>query len=400
MTDAPDTTPTAIATATAVALPPAPPVPHPSPPDDTIGAATLSHIITSAKCDNADEVITNVHDRASAQYRLIKRRKQEELRPKILTAERSGDRAIVKNQKKKVDNHASAVASRVKQDYLIRQFDALVREKMSHNVRMADSLLAMSAVVAAREEQLRVVVQCNAELSRQIVDAGLLPKASFVAMGSSGSFSAAAYTPSRFGAEFLSAPLQSGAVKASEVLTVDPGQYLRDGTSSPDGSSKVNPGNVTPRDLAPSMAQAPGAFIQGDEYRNDDLCGLDDISNIATGCGRGQAEVSGSAELPVASGLVGGNVDENDAGGAILAVGQGSHGADVVDAGQALETLLERVGAHAHVTGASKLEPQAWDSLQSSIFSKRQISVRAQLKAEQADCNEFYMNPFARPPVA
>lgn len=56
-------------------------------------------------------------------------------------AERKGDLSIVYNQKNKVDNHVSAVDSRVKRDLLIRQFDALVQEKMELNVHVADAIM-------------------------------------------------------------------------------------------------------------------------------------------------------------------------------------------------------------------------------------------------------------------
>lgn len=96
----------------------------------------LDMALSTTACDNPSAVIACVHKSAGVQYRIIKQRKQTDLRPKVLEAQRSGDKDRIKTAKKKVDNHASAVACRVKQEFLTTSFENLVTALMHECARL------------------------------------------------------------------------------------------------------------------------------------------------------------------------------------------------------------------------------------------------------------------------
>lgn len=86
----------------------------------------------------SDEIVRKVHDAAGEKYRSTKKGKQEDLFYKIIDAQQRGDRQLLKNVKKKVDNHASAVASRVKQEFLISYFEMVIKSVKDDNSYLAD----------------------------------------------------------------------------------------------------------------------------------------------------------------------------------------------------------------------------------------------------------------------
>lgn len=118
--------------------------------------------------EDPSSVIAHVKEKASVQYRIIKKRKQAELAHRILAAEREGDRALLKSEKKKVDNHASALASRAKQEYLVSSFEALVRTKMTDSARLKDIVRGQSLEAAGKDEVISELRRKVALLSGEL----------------------------------------------------------------------------------------------------------------------------------------------------------------------------------------------------------------------------------------
>lgn len=108
---------------------------------------------SNVRTDEPSAVIACVHESAGVQYRIAKRRKQADLAFKIADAQRAGDKNILKSEKKKVDNHASAVASRVKQEFLITSFEALVTNKMRDCTRLV-AVVRRQMLEAAKKDQV------------------------------------------------------------------------------------------------------------------------------------------------------------------------------------------------------------------------------------------------------
>lgn len=111
-----------------------------------------------APVEDAPAVIARVHDAASAQYRSVKKRKQAELAYRIVPTE---DPALLKKKKKKVDNQASSVASRSKQEFIVRTFEAVVTAKMKDVARLVAVVRAKKIEAARKDED-------NCELRRKV----------------------------------------------------------------------------------------------------------------------------------------------------------------------------------------------------------------------------------------
>lgn len=138
--------------------------------------APLSPAETADNADNTNTtnesaaVIKRIHESANSKYRLAKRRKQQELSHKIVEAQRSGDRIRLRNEKKKVDNHASAVASRIKQSFLVHSFEDLVRETMRNSAQLAELVSQRDAAIAKKDATIRVLFRRVAALTEELAE--------------------------------------------------------------------------------------------------------------------------------------------------------------------------------------------------------------------------------------
>ncbi|CAN8072323.1 unnamed protein product [Agarophyton chilense] len=115
---------------------------------------------------HADQLIKRLHEHALTEYRITKKRTQQELASKIMEARRSGDRSVLKTQKKKVANHASAVASRVKREYIVSSFECLLKEKVMDSYRLSDVVCRQAIIMADKDDQIRrlndkIIVLCQ-----------------------------------------------------------------------------------------------------------------------------------------------------------------------------------------------------------------------------------------------
>ena len=87
-------------------------------------------------------------------YKLTKREKQQELSSRVDQAKAIGKTAF-KNEKKRVDNHASSVASRSRRVYLISSYEALVERKIQESSRLAALLFQQRAVDEKQKAHIR-----------------------------------------------------------------------------------------------------------------------------------------------------------------------------------------------------------------------------------------------------
>eukprot|EP00177_Eucheuma_denticulatum_P000489 GFKZ01000857.1.p1 GENE.GFKZ01000857.1~~GFKZ01000857.1.p1 ORF type:complete len:270 (-),score=56.02 GFKZ01000857.1:59-835(-) len=118
--------------------------------------------------DEADLVVQSVRDSADYKYRETKKRKQEEMSHRIAEAQRTGDRNRLRNEKKRVDNHASAVASRFKQEFLVKSFDTLVRAKLSESAHLARLVRDKDMCIARKDAQIRELSRRVGELTNEV----------------------------------------------------------------------------------------------------------------------------------------------------------------------------------------------------------------------------------------
>lgn len=99
--------------------------------------------MASATRDAARDPIDMVRSDAASEYQRVKRHKQNELSSRR-GAECSAP--LTKAQKKKDDNHASAVASRYKQEFLLSRLESLLRCKLDEAKVLSDACAAARAV--------------------------------------------------------------------------------------------------------------------------------------------------------------------------------------------------------------------------------------------------------------
>ena len=102
--------------------------------------------------------IDTIHSDALNEYQLVKRRKRNELSIRRETS----NVPISKMQKKRDINHASAVASRNKHEFLLRQFEATLRRKLAEAQVLSD---AYSASRQKLTEQMRVLTEKDNEIA-------------------------------------------------------------------------------------------------------------------------------------------------------------------------------------------------------------------------------------------
>lgn len=115
-------------------------------------------LIASRENESPESEINGIKHRASQKYKSEKKKKQQELR---LKHHHSLDSQIQKNQKKKIDNHASAVASRVKQEYLIHEYERVIHDQMKFAQRMVVTVRQMQARQSQQDEKFRHFTKKN-----------------------------------------------------------------------------------------------------------------------------------------------------------------------------------------------------------------------------------------------
>lgn len=135
---------------------------------------SIEQIILRARYLKPNEVIKKVHSKAHDQYRFEKRKKQDELRREQFSELQTQDRSGLKTIKKKIDNHASAVASRIKHGALIEEFEAIIRNTMQENQHLADTVVKLTHVAhnyyeqfVQKNEELRIEKNRNVVLQQQ-----------------------------------------------------------------------------------------------------------------------------------------------------------------------------------------------------------------------------------------
>lgn len=92
--------------------------------------AQVDAAIASVRNDSCRDLIADIREGAANEYLRVKRHKQSELHHRFLSEDGKKSGALSRAQKKKVDNHASAVASRCKQEFLVSGFETLLRRKL------------------------------------------------------------------------------------------------------------------------------------------------------------------------------------------------------------------------------------------------------------------------------
>lgn len=125
----------------------------------SLSSTPINHVLAFVKTQSPSAVMTGVHNSASEKYRDVKTKKQEDLRYKVVEAQRNGDKNLVKIQKKKNDNHASAVASRVKQDYIVKLFETKLQQSMTESKYLANAYISQAGVLKKCEEKNRALIK-------------------------------------------------------------------------------------------------------------------------------------------------------------------------------------------------------------------------------------------------
>lgn len=103
----------------------------------------ISQILHNVKTQDPGLIIKSIKNRAEKKYHNVKSGEQDKLRHKIFTAQRNGDKDLIKKQKKKNDNHASAVASRKKREYIVQLFQDQMQQTMMERNQLADAYSAL-----------------------------------------------------------------------------------------------------------------------------------------------------------------------------------------------------------------------------------------------------------------
>lgn len=115
-----------------------------------------------------DSIITIIDDVSQREYHVVKKAKQRNLHGKIAEAEKSNDRSRVRSAKKKVDNHASAVASRAKQTAKNKAYEQVIRNLMHREELSAQIIQKKNQVIQRRNEEIASIVADNRSLKQYI----------------------------------------------------------------------------------------------------------------------------------------------------------------------------------------------------------------------------------------
>lgn len=118
--------------------------------------------MAAVRSDASRDVIADIKTGATNEYQRVKRHKQSELNYRR-TAGCAAAGPPSRVQKKKVDNHASAVASRCKQEFLVLQFEILLRRKLT------EAQILSAACVESRSalsEKMAIICSKDAEIAK------------------------------------------------------------------------------------------------------------------------------------------------------------------------------------------------------------------------------------------
>lgn len=135
----------------------------------------MSAAIVSLHSDACRNHVEDIRNGALNEYQRVKKHKQNELNARRLneqtanTPTKNGRPVLTKTQKKKDDNHASAVASRNKQDYMLQRFEETLRKKIADAIILSTGysysqakIIALNKIIAERDADIRSL---NQELS-------------------------------------------------------------------------------------------------------------------------------------------------------------------------------------------------------------------------------------------
>ncbi len=108
-------------------------------------------VMSSVRADACRDLVADIRTGAANEYLRVKRHKQSELNDRCVSESGSPGGPPSRAQKKKVDNHASAVASRCRQEFLVSEFEILLRRKLSE-AQILTAACAQSRVTIAEQQ--------------------------------------------------------------------------------------------------------------------------------------------------------------------------------------------------------------------------------------------------------
>lgn len=118
----------------------------------------VESVMASVRSDVERCPIDTIHNDALNEYKQSKRRKQTELTTRRATS----TIPLTKIQKKRDINHASAVASRNKHEFLLRQFESTLRRKLSEAQVLSDAYVSSRRKIC---EQVRLLSAKDNEIA-------------------------------------------------------------------------------------------------------------------------------------------------------------------------------------------------------------------------------------------
>lgn len=121
----------------------------------SVSAEKLQHLIHSAKSKDPRIVIKDIREDAEQEYIKVKTAKREELRRRNHSVSLSIDRKCQKIQNKRIDNHASAVATRKRRDFTFHRYEVVINNTMAENFQLADACTNLTTLVTEKDEELR-----------------------------------------------------------------------------------------------------------------------------------------------------------------------------------------------------------------------------------------------------
>lgn len=127
----------------------------------------LHHLIESARNRDPDAVVKAIHNHAAQEYVRAKKAKIEELKERSSTVSPPPDQRSRMILRKKMDNHASAVATRIRREAALLQFEIAIRNTMAENAQLADACNNLNEIIAQKDEEIRSLTAARLNLKKE-----------------------------------------------------------------------------------------------------------------------------------------------------------------------------------------------------------------------------------------
>lgn len=122
----------------------------------------VAHILAKILSSEQHDLVEEINRRASDEYTRVKSNKKRELS--------KYERVISKARKKQIANHASAVASRLKTEFLKDQFSEAIRQKSKETVFLVGYIRHVHDQMAILSSTLESTKQMMLQQSRELQD--------------------------------------------------------------------------------------------------------------------------------------------------------------------------------------------------------------------------------------